>query len=131
MYTSKVVLPVYPNAPVSCNFWMGTMDEAAAIAAILSVIREFNQQVPTDRRIPETPETTLFARDGHVDSLGLVNLILMVEERLKDEYRVALTLADERAMSQERNPFRSVRSLAGYICQVLNESNDLNESKRA
>jgi acyl carrier protein len=98
------------------------MDEATTVSVILSAIREYNQQVPTDRRIPETPETTLFGSEGHVDSLGLVNLILIVEEHLKHEYRVALTLADERAMSQDRNPFRSVHSLAGYICQVLNES---------
>lgn len=98
------------------------MDEARATAVILSAVREYNEQVPTDRRIPETPETTLFGSNGHIDSLGLVNLILIVEEHLKDECQAALTLADERAMSQDRNPFHSVHSLASYICQLLNES---------
>ena len=98
------------------------MGESTAVSVILSAIREYNQQVPTDRRIPETPETALFGSEGHVDSLGLVNLILIVEEHLQEEYRVALALADERAMSQDRNPFGSVHSLAGYICQVMGES---------
>jgi acyl carrier protein len=125
-----VVLRAYPQPSFSCNFWIRTMDEPTAVAVILSAIREYNEQVPTDERIPETPETTLFGSDGHVDSLGLVNLILIVEEHFEDECRVALTLADERAMSQDKNPFRSVHSLAGYVCQVLNKSNRLNESKR-
>lgn len=98
------------------------MDKARAITVILRAIQEYNEQAPTDRRIPETPETTLFGRNGHLDSLGLVNLILVVEEHLKDEYHVALTLADERAMSQDRSPFGSVDSLAAYICLLLNDS---------
>ena len=99
------------------------MDEAKVIAVILSAIREYNEQVPTDRHIPETPEVALFGPEGNLDSLGLVNLILMVEEHLRDECHAMLTLADERAMSQGRNPFRNVQSLAGYICLLLNESN--------
>jgi acyl carrier protein len=98
------------------------MDQDGAIAVILSAVREYNEQVPAGRRIPETPETTLFGNNGHVDSLGLVNLILIVEERLKDEYQTALALADERAMSQDRNPFHTVHSLASYICGLFNES---------
>lgn len=92
------------------------------MGVILSSIREYNQQVPTDRRIPETPDVTLFGSEGHVDSLGLVNLILIVEENLESEYHVSVTLADDRAMSQDKNPFRSVHSLAEYISKLLNES---------
>ena len=102
------------------------MDQATATAVILNVIREYNEQVPNDHRIPETPDATLFGRHGALDSLGLVNLILMVEEHLENEYQIALTLADERAMSQERSPFHNVASLAGYICLLLNHSNDGN-----
>jgi acyl carrier protein len=98
------------------------MDQTGVIAVILSSVREYNQQVPTDRRIPETPDITLFGSDGQLDSLGLVNLILIVEENLEREYHVPITLADDRAMSQDKNPFRSVHSLAGYISQLLNES---------
>jgi len=100
------------------------MDEASVTPLILSAIREYNQQVPANRRVPETAEATLFGPNGHLDSLGLVNLVLMVEDHVKDKYHVALTLADERAVSQDRNPFRSVQSLTAYVARLLNESHD-------
>jgi acyl carrier protein len=100
------------------------MEEARVISVILGAVREYNQQVPVDRRISETPETTLFGAKGKLDSLGLVNLILIVEEHLKDECHVSLTLADERAMSEQRNPFGNVQSLASYILCLLNQSPD-------
>jgi acyl carrier protein len=98
------------------------MDQANLTAVILSAVGEFNEGVTGDRRIQETPEAMLFGRGGNLDSLGLVNLILMVEEHIQTSYGVTLTLADERAMSQERSPFRSVSSLAEYLGLLLGET---------
>ena len=53
--------------------------------------------------------------------MGLVTLIVDVEQRLEEQYDVVVVLADERAMSQERSPFRSVSSLADYISQLVEE----------
>jgi acyl carrier protein len=101
---------------------MAQMDLVSVIEVILSAVGEFNEGVAIDQRIPETPKAMLFGRGGKLDSLGLVNLILMVEDRVERSYGVTLTLADERAMSQERSPFRSVPRLAEYICALLGES---------
>ena len=98
------------------------MDQASLTAVILSAIGEFNEGVPPDQRVQDTPEAILFGRGGKLDSLGLVNLILMVEEQIQTSFGLQLTLADERAMSQERSPFRSVSSLAEYIGLLLGET---------
>jgi acyl carrier protein len=98
------------------------MDQVSVTAVILSAVGDFNEGVAADQRIPQTTEAMLFGRGGQLDSLGLVNLILMVEEHIERSYGVKLTLADERAMSQERSPFRSVHRLAEYICLLLGES---------
>jgi acyl carrier protein len=66
-------------------------------------------------------ETRLIGRKGVLDSMGLVTLIVDVEQRLEEQYDVVVVLADERAMSQERSPFRSVSSLADYISQLVEE----------
>jgi acyl carrier protein len=99
------------------------MDNATAVSAILDAVQQYNDEASPDRRIPPTPDAKLFGRGGALDSLGLVNLILLVEERISDQYGVALTLADERAMSQEKSPFRNVQTLAEYICFLMNGSN--------
>lgn len=103
------------------NLENSRLDEATLTAAILRAIGDYNQQVPAGRRILETAEAPLFGRHGPLDSLGLVNLIVLVEEQFQDAHQVALTLADERAVSQERSPFRSVPSLAAYIGLLLSE----------
>lgn len=63
----------------------------------------------------------LIGREAVLDSMGLVTLIVEVEQRLEEDYDMAVILADERAMSQRKSPFRSVRSLTDYICQLVEE----------
>ena len=53
--------------------------------------------------------------------IALVSLIVAVEQNIEDEFGISITLADERAMSQENSPFRSVRSLADYVETILKE----------
>ena len=68
------------------------------------------------------PDSILFGPGGVLDSLGLVSLVLGLEEALDDQYGVLVTLADERAMSQHRSPFRSVQALADYAAELIRES---------
>ena len=68
-----------------------------------------------------TVETPLFGENGVLDSLGLVALIVDVEEMLSDEVGRPIPLADDRAMSQTRSPFRTVGSLADYALALVRE----------
>jgi acyl carrier protein len=57
-----------------------------------------------------------------LDSMGLVTLIVDVEQRLADDYDVTVTLASEMAMSRRQSPFRSVGTLADYISELAVDS---------
>lgn len=67
-------------------------------------------------------DSTLFGPDGFFDSLGLVNLVVVVEEAVQERFGQAVTLADERAMSRSTSPFRNVNSLASYTAELIRES---------
>ena len=54
--------------------------------------------------------------------MDLVALVVDLEEQLRDVFGKEITLADERAMSQEINPFSKVESLTRYIHLLLTES---------
>jgi len=96
------------------------MPEASEIHAIIfEAIDELNAQRESDRQVAKAPETVLFGRGAGLDSLDLVNLIVSVEEKLADRFGAAVTLADERAMSRKRSPFRTVATLAEYVCELL------------
>ena len=66
-------------------------------------------------------QTVIFGKASHLDSLGLVNLIVSLEEAVNDEFNLEIILADERAMSLESSPFRTVSTLADYILLLLRE----------
>jgi acyl carrier protein len=68
-----------------------------------------------------TADLHIFGSEGLLDSMGLVNLVVALEERIQDEYDVPITIADERAMSQNKSPFRTIGSLADYIEKLLCE----------
>lgn len=89
------------------------------LAMIFSTLDELED--PADGR-PKTAwseEHALIGRGGHLDSLGLINLVAGLEQRIEETLGVSVVLADERAMSQDESPFRTVKSLADYVERVL------------
>jgi acyl carrier protein len=59
-------------------------------------------------------QTPLFGSDSVLDSMGLVNVIVDIESRLRSN-NFDVSLISEQAMSQRNSPFRSVSTLADFI----------------
>ena len=72
-----------------------------------------------DGDFPVSPETRLYGRGSDLDSLGLVQLVVDVEEKVSERYGLPITLTDERALSQEHSPFRTADSLSAYVTEFL------------
>ena len=89
---------------------------------IFDALDEINAQLPEEQQLEKSLTTSLYGEKGKLDSLGLVNLIVAVEQKLQDELGLTITLATERAMSQKNSPFRSVQSLLNYITLLLEEN---------
>jgi acyl carrier protein len=88
---------------------------------MLATIDEMNETQPEGQKLDKLPETNLFGAKGRLDSLGLVNFIVLLEHRIAEEFGVAITLADEKALSREKSPFLTVNSLTEYIVEQLEE----------
>ena len=96
-------------------------DPENIIAAIYRAVDWINGELPPDRQLIKAPETRLMGSETALDSMGLVSLIVTIEREVEDAFGVALTLADERALSMKASPFRSIRSLADYIGILLTD----------
>lgn len=68
-----------------------------------------------------TPDTILYGEGGVLDSMGLVTLVIAVEQAIEDKYENPVSLADEKAMSQSRSPYRTADRLAEYATAQLQE----------
>lgn len=66
-------------------------------------------------------DTLLFGESGLLDSVGLVSLIVAVEQEIEGDLGASIVLADERAMSQASSPFRTVGALADYAATLVQE----------
>lgn len=97
------------------------MNYEEAQKLVLEAVEELNLQLDEGQQLEISPDTQLFGRGSKLDSLGLVNLIVLVEEKVADEFGTAVTIADERAMSQKSSPFRTVHSLAEYLSTLVPE----------
>ncbi len=99
------------------------MEKGARITqAIYAAVEDLNQQLPADRQLDKSYETELFGRSGKLDSLGLVNLVITIEDNVAQEFGIPVTVADERAMSQTNSPFKTIGTLAEYIGMLLSEA---------
>ena len=88
---------------------------------IIRSVKEVNEQLIEDKDLEQSAETILFGKEGKLDSLALVNLLVAIEQNIEDEYDITITIADEKAMSQERSPFRTIGTLVDYIDMLIND----------
>lgn len=91
-------------------------------STIISSIKEFNESIKEKIQISNGRDTTLFGKDGVLDSLALVNLIVQIEENIAEEFNKPITLTSEKAMSRKLSPFLTVGTLTDYIEEILSET---------
>ncbi len=92
-------------------------------------VEEWNAQAPPEKRIAKSPQTPLLGAGSPLDSLGLVHLLIGAEQRVGDAFGVSLTLADDKAISQTKSPFRTLETLSDYIVTLLGEHVSAGESQ--
>ena len=95
------------------------MDRDVVVREIYQAIGRINELRNPDDRIACSEETVLYGSGGVLDSLGLVSLIMDVEQAINEYSGTSLVLADAQAMAQRHNPFRDVRSLVDYVMSRL------------
>ncbi len=68
-----------------------------------------------------TGDTVLVGKDAVLDSLGVVSLIVEIEQRVEADHSVSVTLANDKAMSQRNSPFRTVAVLTDHLVAMIAE----------
>ena len=88
---------------------------------IYEAIDEINLESDASEKMEKSEETIIFGFQSALDSIGLVNFITIIEQKLEEETGRFITIADERAMSMESSPFKTVSTLKDYIELLINE----------
>lgn len=91
------------------------MDRPAIVEMILQVLAEIG---PKKEGTEYSEQTQLLGPSQVLDSVALVTLITEVEERINERWQSTIVLTNERAMSLEWSPFRTVGSLADFVVEL-------------
>ena len=97
-------------------------DDDRILGAVYRAVDELNKQLPKGVHVEKALDSPLYAKNGRLESIDVVTLIMEVEDQIKDEFGTSITIADDRAMSQQNSPFLSIRSLTNYVAELLKEN---------
>lgn len=87
----------------------------ALVVASLGELRQDLGLPPLENMGAQTP---ILGGESDLDSMAVVHLIVELEARLEADYGKNWILADERALSRKRSPFRSVGELSAFIVEM-------------
>lgn len=88
---------------------------------IVPAINEINQGAASTRQIELNESTRLIGEGSKIDSLGLVTLIVAIEEHAYNQTKKQITVASEKAVARTSSPFKTVQSLTSYVHELINE----------
>lgn len=88
---------------------------------VIGAVRDVSERPGLPTLLLETDER-LFGEQGKLDSLGLVELVVAVEEHVQDELGVRLTLSDERVLDRPKSPFATVGDLIDFVDDIVGDS---------
>jgi acyl carrier protein len=94
-------------------------DNEKVIRTIMEAIEDLNEQLPREEKIEKSINTTLFGSGGKLDSLGLISLVTTVEQKIEEDFGMTVTLLDDIAGLEHKNPFLTVKTLSDYVTSVL------------
>jgi acyl carrier protein len=96
-------------------------DQERIVKAVYAAVDELNQQLPKGVSVDKSLDAPLYGAAGKLESLDFVTFIMEVEQKIKTEFGVDITIADEHLLSKEQSPFSSVRTLVEYLKEVLQQ----------
>jgi acyl carrier protein len=75
-------------------------------------------------KLPLDEETRLLGENSKLDSLGLVTLLIDIEQRLVEKYSLSVDLLEEQTASSEKKYLSSVKTLIDYIFIIAQRENN-------
>jgi acyl carrier protein len=97
------------------------VSEEAVSQVLYAVIAEINEELSHDKQLGTDPSSMIYGDAGTLDSLDLVRLVVLLEQQISEKFDIALTIADERAMSEANSRFHSVGTLVAHVMKLISE----------
>jgi len=94
------------------------------LQSVYSAIDEINRQLSAEQKLNKAVDTILLGDNGKLDSLGIINFIVLTEQEIEKKIGAKIILTNIDALTQMKKYFRTVGSLVDYIALLLEVKND-------
>ena len=86
---------------------------------ILDSLQEYDEEADEDKLLEVSENTILLDKQGKLDSLDFVTLIVIIESNIFNKLEKNITIVSEKAFSKKYSPFKNVNTLTEFIVELL------------
>lgn len=87
---------------------------------VLSVLGHMNEDLPPSERVAWEGSTPIVGDGGMLDSLGMANFLVQVEEAVEEKCGIELSLSDQDLMELFEESSLTVSAFSSSLSQKLN-----------
>ena len=88
-------------------------------ALIFEVIDDVNGQLPPEDKLEKSPTTVIVGDEGRLDSLGVINFLVSLEEKVMATTGKPIALMSDDIFNDDNNALRTVANIDRYITDNL------------
>ncbi|MHB8521320.1 MAG: hypothetical protein ACYDH9_11270 [Limisphaerales bacterium] len=89
------------------------------LEVIYRTVDEANEQQDANRKIAKSIDTVLLGDSGVLDSVGLINFIILLEQHIEQSLGPRISLTTDSQLYGMDSPLRTVQLLAQYLERLL------------
>jgi acyl carrier protein len=82
---------------------------------IYDVIDEINEQLTEEKRLEKSSNTIIVGEGGVLDSLGVINFLVSLEDRVATQTGQPVALLKDDLIDEQSGTLRTVESISEYI----------------
>jgi acetyltransferase-like isoleucine patch superfamily enzyme/acyl carrier protein len=114
-HAKKESRPAHTGSPNGSDSAAGSR----VVALVLRAVAELNQMLPDGSRLREDTSCALVQPRGPLDSLGVINLLVAVEDQLEAEFGRRPNLTEMGIAPEDPSPLSTIGSLAKFVAERL------------
>lgn len=90
------------------------------LAIVRAAVAEINELRSGADQIGDAEDAVLLGEAGGLDSLGVINLVSGIEERLAKRFGVNITIPAAEPTATQADPWRNVGALTDFLWELVN-----------
>ncbi|HTZ11659.1 MAG TPA: hypothetical protein VMD04_04720 [Candidatus Margulisiibacteriota bacterium] len=91
------------------------LDKKEISNLVIKSLREVNRILGKNEQLKIGKNMDIYGGKSRLDSMGLVNLLVDLEQRLAKEGGIEISIMDAKAFSMKNSPFKNLSTLVDFI----------------